>query len=90
MLCHRPRNLVAILRIGFAEVPDRTFDDIFAANLREARSNVRDQSLLRCFAHQPVEIAGLSEVVAVAMMYGRMISGESRDLNRRKQRPAIG
>src|SRR5271167_2910448 len=88
MLCHRTRDLIAILGIGFAEVPDRTFDDIFAAHLRQAGCDVRDQSLLLLIAHQPVEISGLNEVIVVAMVHKCMIFGEPRDLDRRPQRLA--
>src|ERR1019366_8995661 len=78
------RDLIAILRIGLAGVRDRSFDDVFAADLREACRDVRDQSLLLLVAHQPVEVSGLNEVVVVAMMHRRVISGEPGDFDWRR------
>jgi hypothetical protein len=37
---------LAVFSIGFTEVRYRAFDHVFAANLREARGDVPDQSLL--------------------------------------------
>ena len=72
---------IGILRVGSAKVRDGTFDDVFAANSREARSDVRDESLFLRVGHQAVEISGLNEVVVIAMTLGRMISGEPGDFN---------
>jgi hypothetical protein len=67
LLCHRPGNLIAIFWICFAEMPDQTFDDIFASDFRKSGRDVRDQSLLLLIARQTVEMPSLNEiVVAVA------------------------
>src|SRR5208282_127866 len=87
-MCQSRYESIAKLRIGTAEVPDRTFNNVFAANLRKARCDVFDQPLLLLFAHDAVESARQNEVVVIAMTYRRVVSRKLGDFDRRPQRLA--
>ena len=59
-------NPAAELGVGFAEVLDRSRDDVVARDLRQAAGDVVDQPLLRVPRLQAIQIARLLEVVYLA------------------------